>query len=297
MKVKTLTERNFRRARAKPAKRKYLTVLFSWKVARIVLIGVVVSLAALRAAQLAYASEVFRVSHVAVHGNVRVSTGEVEAMVRELKGTNILTTDLGFWRGKLLESPWVAEVSLRRVLPATVDVHISERSAFGLGRNGDTLYLISPDGTVLDEFGPRYSAFDLPIVDGLFVRKTAPRAKRGRGGSEPASKVDPARATLAARVIESIRGSDQLEPRLSQIDVSDAHDAVVLLDGDPALLHLGEDRFRERLHSYLEYAERLRERIPNIDSVDLRFEERVYVKPRGRADRTAMPLPTAGRTF
>jgi cell division septal protein FtsQ len=296
VKVKAPTERNFRRARAKPAKRKYLTPLFSWKVVRIVLIGVVVSLAAFRAAQLAYASEVFRVSHVAVHGNVRVSTGEVEAMVRELKGTNILTTDLRAWRGKLLESPWVAEVSLRRVLPATVDVYISERSAFGLGRNGDTLYLISPDGTVLDEFGPRYSAFDLPIVDGLFVKKAPSRAKRGRG-TEPTSKVDAARAALAARVIESIRGSDQLEPRLSQIDVSDAHDAVVLLDGDPALLHLGEDRFRERLHSYLEYAERLRERIPNIDSVDLRFEERVYVKPRGRADRTAMPLPTAGRTF
>ena len=296
MKVKAPAERNFRRARAKPAKRKYLSAIFSWKVVRIVLIGLVVSLAALRAAQLAYASEVFRVSRVAVHGNVRVSTGEVEAMVRELKGTNILTTDLRYWRGKLLESPWVAEVSLRRVLPATVDVYISERSAFGLGRNGDTLYLIAPDGTVLDEFGPRYSAFDLPIVDGLFVRKPASRAKRGRA-VEPISKVDPARAGLAARVIEAVKGSAQLEPRLSQIDVSDAHDAVVLLDGDPALLHLGEDRFRERLHSYLEYAERLRERIPNIDSVDLRFEERVYVKPRGRADRTAMPLPTAGRTF
>ena len=44
---------------------------------------------------------------------------------------------------------------------------------------------------------------------------------------------------VAARVIESIRGSDQLEPRVSQIDVSDAHDAVVLLDGDPALLPVG----------------------------------------------------------
>jgi hypothetical protein len=157
------------------------------------------------------------------------------------------------------------------------------------------LYLISPDGTVLDEFGPRYAKFDLPIVDGLFPRQPS-RGSRSRT-AEPTARVDATRASLAARVIEAVKGSEDLERRLSQIDVSDARDAVVLLDGDPALLHLGEDRFRERLNSYLEYAERLRERIPNIDSVDLRFEERVYVKPRGRADRTAMPLPTAGRTF
>ena len=298
MKVKAPTERNFRRARARPARRRSIRVLFSWRVARVVLILLVVSLAALRAAQLAYASELFRVSRVTVHGNVRISTGEVQAMVREIKGTNILTTDLAYWRSKLLGSPWVAEVSLRRVLPSTVDVYVSERRAFGLGRAGDVLYLIAPDGTVLDEFGPRYAAFDLPIVDGLFPRQPTPRGSRkGRATSEPSSRVDPARAALAARVIESVTGSRELEHRLSQIDVTDPHDAVVLLDGDPALLHLGYDSFRERLHSYLEYSDTLRQRVPNIDSVDLRFEERVYVKPRGRADRTAMPLPAAGRAF
>ena len=84
---------------------------------------------------------------------------------------------------------------------------------------------------------------------------------------------------------------------MSQIDVTDAHDAVVLLDNDPALLHVGEDHFRERLQSYLEIAEALRERMPDIDYVDLRFEQRVYVKPRGRADSTALQLTTAGKTF
>ena len=36
------------------------------------------------------------------------------------------------------------------------------------------------------------------------------------------------------------------------MDVSDAHDAVVLLDEDSALLHLGDDKFLERVQSYLE---------------------------------------------
>jgi cell division septal protein FtsQ len=298
VKVKAPAERNYRRARARPAKRRSIRALFSWRVIRVVVIALAAGIAVVRAAQLVYASDLFRVSRVTVRGNVRISTGEVQAMVRELRGTNILTADLDHWRATLLESPWVAEVSLRRVLPATVDVYVSERQAFGLGRAGDMLYLIAADGTVLDEFGPRYAAFDLPIVDGLFPRPAPARQGRARrAAAAAAARVDPARAALAARVIEAVRGSRTLADRLSQIDVSNVHDAVVLLDNDPALLHIGEERFRERLQSYLNYADTLRERIPDIDSVDLRFEERVYVKPRGRADRTAVPLPSAGRAF
>jgi cell division septal protein FtsQ len=63
------------------------------------------------------------------------------------------------------------------------------------------------------------------------------------------------------------------------VDVSDAHDAVVLLDGDSALLHLGDDKFLERVESYLELSPALRERVTEIDYVDLRFDPRVYVRP------------------
>jgi cell division septal protein FtsQ len=66
---------------------------------------------------------------------------------------------------------------------------------------------------------------------------------------------------------------------VSQIDVTDIRDAAVVLKGDTALVRLGDDRFAERLQSYLDLAPRLRERVPEIDYVDLRFDERVYVRP------------------
>ncbi len=237
----------------------------------------------------------FRVNRVRVHGNVRISSGEVQAIVSDLQGAHILTANLTGSRRKLLKSPWLAEVALRRVLPSTIDVYVSERRPFGLWRRGNQLYLVAADGTVLDEFGPRYAEFDLPIVDGL-----APTASsRTRASRSPESRnppIDVARAALAARVVDAIQGSRELANGVSQIDVSDAHDAVVLLDNDPVLLHVGEERFRERLQAYLEIAETLRARIPDIDYVDLRFEQRVYVKPRGRAAGT-VHLATAGKTF
>ena len=80
-------------------------------------------------------------------------------------------------------------------------------------------------------------------------------------------------------MIASLARSQQIASRLSQVDVSDAHDAVVLLDGDSALLHLGDDKFLERVQSYLELSPALRERVADIDYVDLRFDPRVYVRP------------------
>jgi cell division septal protein FtsQ len=146
-------------------------------------------------------------------------------------------------------------------------VFVSERQPMGLCRMGDRVYLVDRFGMVIDEFGPQYAEFDLPIIDGLL------RTPSG----QPA--VDERRADLAARVIEAVAPNAALAARLSQIDVSNLHDAVVLLDDDPALLHLGEDRFLERLRSYTDVAAAVGQRVPDIDYVDLRFQERMYVRP------------------
>ena len=57
-----------------------------------------------------------------------------------------------------------------------------------------------------------------------------------------------------------------------------------MFDHDPVWLHLGEDRFVERLNRYLELVPTLQERFVDIDYVDLRFGERVFVRSRGRTD-------------
>jgi cell division septal protein FtsQ len=76
--------------------------------------------------------------------------------------------------------------------------------------------------------------------------------------------------------------------RLSQVDVSDARDAAVLLDGDPVVIRLGYEQFAERLQSYVDVAETLRQRVEDIDYVDLRFGEHVYVRPRAGSPRNTM---------
>ena len=285
MSIKAPAEKNFRRARLKPSRRGGWRGFIRWRHVRSVGAALIAVYAIYRAFDLVVTASPLQVTRIDVHGNVRLSSGEVQALTDGLRGSSILLVDLDFYRAKLLESPWVADVALRRVLPGTVELFISERRPVGLCRLGHDLFLIDREGTVIDEFGPKYVEFDLPIVDGL-VR--APDAAR--------PTIDPGRAELAARVIEALAPRRDLARRISQIDVRDARDAVVLLDDDPALLHLGDDRFLERLQAYLDLSSALRERVPEIDYVDLRFEERVYVRPAGGHDRIARrsrPAPAA----
>lgn len=285
MKVSARSEKNFRRPKGKPSRRKGLRRESWWRLAKALAVVAVVGYGAYRGVELVRSAPFMRVDQILVRGNVRLSSGEVRTVMRELRGSHILAADLGKYRALLLDSPWVSDAELRRVLPSTVEVEVAERRPFGMSRLGSQLYLIDRDGTVIDEFGPQYLEFDLPIIDGL-VR--APRDGK--------PSIDEARAAFAARVVDSLQGDRELARRVSQIDVSDPHDAVVLLDDDPASLHLGEDQFGERLRSYLEVAATLRARWENIDYVDLRFKHRLFVKPRGEAVRAAGVAP-GSRSF
>lgn len=209
----------------------------------------------------------FAVADVRLINNSRLSVGEVDALLDGLKGRNIVITPLEPWRQRLLSSPWVREASLRRALPSTIEVRITERVPMAVARAGDALLLIDEQGSVIDEFGPRYRALDLPIVEGLMERDGKPAV------------ADPAHVALVAETLGSLREAHLLGS-VSQIDVRNLRDVTVLLMNDPALLHLGRERFGERVQSYLDMRERLAQMVEQVESVDLRFENRVYVRPR-----------------
>lgn len=229
--------------------------------------GVVIVLAALAMTFVQLSARgVFTVDRVTVRGNSRLSTGEVLMLVDGLKGESVFAADLEQYRARLLDSPWVADATMRRVLPSTIDLRVIERVPIAVGRLGDQLFLVDPSGVIIDEYGPQYSQYDLPIVDGLVSSPS---------GGGPA--VDADRARLVARFVDAIAALPAIRQHVSQVDVTDAHNLVAILDQDPVALRLGDRDFAARLQRYLELAPSLKEQIQEIDAVDLRFDERIPV--------------------
>lgn len=263
-------DRRFRRAHTKPARRRHGWRALVRPLVRYGLVGLVVALVFWRAAVVATRAHVLQIDRVTVVGNERLSKGEVMAVLSGLRGESLLWTDLARWRTRLLASPWVRDAALRRSLPSTIEVVVWERRPVGIGRVNDEMYLIDDRGVLIDLYGPQYSDLDLPLVDGLAAV-----------ASEDGSLTDEARADLAARVIAALKAKPEVARRLSQIDVSDLRNVSVILTGDSAVIELGDDQFLSRLESYLQLASTLRERVPEIDYVDLRFDDRIYVRPVG----------------
>ena len=264
--VQTPTDKRFRRAHVRPSRRRR-TVVARRRLARGVCVLVVLGFAAYWTPGVLSRSALIRIDTISVEGNYNLSKGEVLALVGQLQGENILFADLEAARESLLTSGWVAAATLRRLLPSTIEVTIQEREPVGLGRFAARLYLIDGVGTVIDEYGPGFTNFNLPIIDGL-----APRGAQD-------IVVDDARARLATQLIAALEIRPELAARVSQVDVWDPYDAVVLLSDDPTLIHVGNERFVERLEEYLELSPALHARVPDIDYVDMRFDQRVYVRP------------------
>jgi cell division septal protein FtsQ len=268
MKVKAQTEKNFRRAKGgKPARKRAVQRRFSWRIASYSAIALLLLVAVYRATDLVLHASTLQVQRIVVRGNARLSTGEVQALVSGLRGKNILTVDIARYRDRLLDSVWVGDAALRRVLPSTIEVFISERQPIALCRLAGRLYLMDRSGMLMDEFGPSYAQFDLPIVDGVV-----------RAPSTGQPLVDEGRLALAARVIDSLQADETLADRVSQIDVSNERNAAVLLDDDPTLLYLGDEKFAERLNDYLGLAERFRETLTDVEYIDLRFGKHITAK-------------------
>ena len=66
-----------------------------------------------------------------------------------MDGQSILTADLEAYRTRLTRSPWVADASLRRLLPSTLEVTVLERAPMGLARLGAALYLVDQGGAIV----------------------------------------------------------------------------------------------------------------------------------------------------
>jgi cell division protein FtsQ len=277
MRVTAPADKRFRRAHLKPGRKRASWAWWQWRVVAAAGVLALVGYATHRGFDGIAALPMFRVQRIVVHGNHRLSNGDVLSLLDGLRGQSLLAVSLDEWRGAVMTSPWVADALLRRTLPSTVDVSVHERTPLGVGRINGSLYLIDDDGAVIDLYGPQYADLDLPIIDGL---SSAP--------GDP----DGTRAMLVRRLLDALRVRN-MAARVSQIDVSDSRNAVVLLDGDPTLVRLGDEHFVERLQSYLDLAPALRERMPGIDYVDMRFDERVYVRPAPQ-ERAAVPLKGSG---
>jgi cell division protein FtsQ len=221
------------------------------------------------------ASERLKVGRVDVRGSRFLSEGEVRELLGPAVGENILGLDIESLKLRLRASPWVADATVRRTLPDTLQVDIQERVPLALAEL-DRLYLMDAEGILIDISGPRTAGFDLPIV-------------RGLTGVDDAARRD--RARRAGALLADL---GELGGEVSEVRVEPSGDLRVVLRGAFEVVKLGAPPYRKRLLTFLGLRKELRERCPGAEYFDLRFRDRIYAKPApgpAAASAAAPPAP------
>jgi cell division protein FtsQ len=206
------------------------------------------------------ASDGLRVAKVEVRGGHFLSEGEVRELLGPAVGENILGLDIEALKGRLRACPWVADATVSRTLPDTLKVAIKERVPLALAEI-DRLYLMDGDGGLIDIYGPRTAAFDLPIVRGL--QGLAAEARRDR----------------AERAGALLRDLGDLAAEISEVYVRENGDLRVVLRGPGETLLLGPPPCRSRFLAFLGLRRELAEKAPGTEYYDLRFRGRIFARP------------------
>jgi len=211
------------------------------------------------------ASDRLRVGKVEVRGSRFLSEGEVREMLGPAVGENILGLDIEALKARLRASPWVADATVGRTLPDTLKVEIHERVPLALAEC-ERLYLMDGDGGLIDIYGPRTAAFDLPIVRGL--QGLEGEARRGR----------------AERAGALLRDLGELGNEISEVYVEGSGDLRVVLRGAGEIVLLADPPYKKRLTTFLALRRELQEKAPGTAYFDLRFRGRIYAKPASHAE-------------
>ena len=179
----------------------------------------------------------FAIKHLSVEGNLHRTSDQVALAGGIKKGGNIFALDLETAAGAMALDPWIERAEVKRKLPATVSIKVTEREAQALVVVGDALFLAGQNGDIFKkmELG---DPPDLVLVSGVSEVDGKPRD----------------RASLVALVKIAVDLAAEYERfgpvkryPLQEVHLSDDGRFDLLVGRDAVRLAMGKAPFRGKL--------------------------------------------------
>lgn len=175
----------------------------------------------------------FRITSVAINGRKQLSQDEVLAIGGVNGRSSLLFLDAASVREKLKADAWISEATVLKLYPGELRIDITERAPFALWQHDGRLFVISEDGSVLQNYVPD-RLIKLPLVVG---KGAAVRAKEFLAllARYPQVNAVTRAATLVGERRWNLRLNDGLDVRLPENDVGNALLTLSNLDHDEHL--------------------------------------------------------------
>ncbi|HJQ98299.1 MAG TPA: FtsQ-type POTRA domain-containing protein [Candidatus Polarisedimenticolaceae bacterium] len=236
-----------------------------------VLVGVVLFLTGATVVRHVTTSKELAVREIVVDGASRTTPDAVRAVLREFLGKNILEVSLEDIAQAATRDPWVREASVKRLLPGTLRVLVTERTPAALALLRGAIVVVDDRGVVMGPAGPGMP-FDLPVLTGLL-------APQGPALDESLAKGVTLLSQLTASHAEWARG-------ISELDLTLPDRVVVTLRSGGPLILLDPGRIDRNLDDFLQLQPMIARRVGSVTRVDLRWDRRIALLPGGNSPLT-----------
>jgi cell division protein FtsQ len=214
------------------------------------------------------ASGEFALQTIELEGVQRASEKTIRAWLDPALGRNLFELNLDRVREVVRRDPWVRHAAVRRVLPGTLRIAVTERTPAALAVIGGRVHLVDVTGHVIGPAGEGL-AENLPVLTGLDGMDDERLIETLRAGAGLVGRLRLHAAPFAAEV--------------SELDLS-RQDRVVARTVDPGpRLLLDPRRVERNALRYLALRSTIEGRVGPTDYVDLRWKDRIAVMPAFRS--------------
>ena len=228
----------------------------------------------------------FQVRKVEVQGTSRVSTDDVQGLVRkEVEKTGVWKADLKGLNAKLEKLPWIRTAVVSRVLPDVIRVRITERVPRAVVRTASGRFRwVDDDAVLLGEMLPTDQ------IPAFFLR--------GLNEDDPAGAVAENRERVAKFVeLQKAWDAAGLSERVSEVNLMDILDVRAQLAGDDSYIEirLGSKDQGKRLQEALDVLEEQKQsgRSALIRYIDMSQGKRAFI---GHATDVAQVPPASAES-
>jgi len=200
----------------------------------------------------------FRVRSVVISGNEHLTDEELKTMAGLGTDASLISVSSRRISSKMMESPWMRSVDVRKEFPDRLLIHISEAEPFALLDMKGKLFIVDDRGTMLEELRDIAVPF-LPVIS------SNPYQEKGAFQE----------AIILAKAIKNtglLSGKDHIE-----IISHKPQEMSVNIDG--IVVKVGEGEYEDKLARLKDIEEEIKSRNISVDYIDLRFANRVLVSP------------------
>jgi cell division septal protein FtsQ len=196
---------------------------------------------------------------------------EIEDKLGKQNLGNILLADLVHLQQTIKNHQRVKEVQIRKIFPASLRIEIEEREAVAILQT-ENLYLIDGEGHLLEKVDSTENLSFPLLIDTDNFQKSYEEKLR-----------------LAWECLKSTSASER--EKIKALDLSYFGWVTLYLKDNDTRLVLDYGNFAQSLTFFYEHCRNFKARFGPLEYVDLRFQDRLYLKPQKSTKRSIIPKP------